>query len=89
VLFVVRALATSARVAQGALDVMRQRQTYVLGLVFNRAVSSPCEPRYYQAYARDYEWRIGTNADARAGLATTATLHGNNGGDPGHQNHSD
>jgi capsular exopolysaccharide synthesis family protein len=58
VLFVVRALATSARVARSALDNLRQRQTHVLGLVLNRAVSSPCEHQYYQPYAWDYDWKI-------------------------------
>jgi len=71
VLFVVRALATSARVAQGALDAMRQRQTHVLGLIFNRAVSSPCERQYYQPYARDYAWRLGTLDADQAGIETT------------------
>jgi succinoglycan biosynthesis transport protein ExoP len=56
VLFVVRALSTSARMARGALGVLRQRHARVLGLVFNRAKSSPCERQYYQPYARAYHW---------------------------------
>jgi capsular exopolysaccharide synthesis family protein len=59
VLFVVRALATSARVARGALDIIRQRRAHVLGLIFNRAVSSPCEHQYYKPYGREYGWEIG------------------------------
>ncbi len=55
-LFVVRALSTSARVARGALEILRQRHTCVLGLIFNGAVSSPCERQYYQPYARAYHW---------------------------------
>lgn len=56
VLFVVRALSTSARIAHGALDVIRQRKANVVGLIFNRAESSPCERQYYQPYARTYHW---------------------------------
>ena len=57
VLFVVRALATSARVANGALEGIRQRNARVMGLVFNHAVSSFCEKHYYKAYADEYAWK--------------------------------
>jgi hypothetical protein len=57
VLFVVRALSTSARVANDVLGVLRQRRAHVLGLIFNRAVSSPCEHQYYQPYASTYQWQ--------------------------------
>lgn len=56
VLFVVRALSTSARMARGALDILRQRHARVLGLIFNRAEASPCEHQYYQPYAHAYHW---------------------------------
>jgi capsular exopolysaccharide synthesis family protein len=61
VLFVVRALSTSARVARAALETLRQRQAHVVGLIFNRVVSSPCEPPYYQPYAHAYHWQAGRN----------------------------
>ena len=57
VLFVVRGSYTSARMASGALDVLRQRHTRVLGLVFNRAISSPLEHNYYQRYQDAYRWK--------------------------------
>lgn len=57
VLFVVRGSYTSARMASGALDLLRQRQARVLGLVFNRAVSSPYEHHYYQRYRDSYGWK--------------------------------
>jgi capsular exopolysaccharide synthesis family protein len=56
VLFVVRACSTSARMARGALDSLRQRHVRVLGLVFNHAESTPCERQYYQPYAHAYHW---------------------------------
>ncbi|MDB6065954.1 MAG: Tyrosine-protein kinase YwqD [Pedosphaera sp.] len=56
VLFVVRGSFTSARMARGALDALRQRQVHVLGLVFNRAASSPYEHHYYQRYRHAYRW---------------------------------
>jgi capsular exopolysaccharide synthesis family protein len=56
VLFVVRGSFTSARMARGALDALRQRHVNVLGLIFNRAVSSPCERQYYGRYQRAYHW---------------------------------
>jgi capsular exopolysaccharide synthesis family protein len=57
VLFVVRASYTSARMARGALGVLRQRHAKVLGLIFNRAVSSPYEQPHYQRYRRAYGWK--------------------------------
>lgn len=57
VLFVVRALSTSARMARGALDMLRHRHARMLGLIFNQVVSSPCERQYYKPYARDYQWK--------------------------------
>jgi len=56
VLFVVRGSFTSARMARGALDILRQRHVRVLGLIFNRTVSSPYEHGYYQRYRRAYRW---------------------------------
>jgi Mrp family chromosome partitioning ATPase len=57
VLFIVRAFSTSARVARSVLAVLRRRRVPVLGLVYNRAVSSPCERQYYQPYADMYYWQ--------------------------------
>ena len=57
VVFVVRALSTSARVARAALSLLRQRRVRVIGLIFNRAVSSPCERQYYSQYAPAYQWQ--------------------------------
>jgi capsular exopolysaccharide synthesis family protein len=56
VLFIVRAFSTSARVARGVLAVLRRRQVPVLGLIYNQAISSPCERQYYQPYADMYYW---------------------------------
>jgi polysaccharide biosynthesis transport protein len=47
VLFVVRGAFTSARVAQEALAMLRQRRIRILGLVFNRSSNSMGEPYYY------------------------------------------
>jgi len=47
VLFVVRGAFTSARVAQEALSMLRQRRIRILGLVFNRSSNSMSEPYYY------------------------------------------
>jgi capsular exopolysaccharide synthesis family protein len=57
VLFVVRGSFTSARTVRGAVDALRQRHVRLLGLVFNRATSSPYEPHYYQRYKRAYHWK--------------------------------
>jgi capsular exopolysaccharide synthesis family protein len=67
VLFVVRGSFTSARTARGALDTLRQRHVRLLGLVFNRASSSPYEPHYYQRYKRAYHWE--PEKSRRAALA--------------------
>jgi tyrosine-protein kinase Etk/Wzc len=56
VLFVVRGSFTSARMARGALDALRQRHVRVLGLILNRAVSSPYEQHYYGRYRHTYRW---------------------------------
>src|SRR6266480_447088 len=56
VLYVVRGSFTSARMARGALDALRQRHVHVLGLIFNRAASSPYERQYYHRYRRAYRW---------------------------------
>jgi len=57
VLFVVRGSFTSARMARTALDALRQRHINVLGLVFNRAMSSRYEGGYYGKYEGAYGWR--------------------------------
>jgi len=61
VLFVVRGSYTAARMASGALDLLRQRHARVLGLVFNRAISSPYEHHYYQRYRDAYHWKPDKN----------------------------
>lgn len=53
VLFVVRGGFTRARLARRALDVLYQRQTRVLGLVFNRA-NARSSSYYYYKYADYY-----------------------------------
>ena len=57
VLFVVRGCFTSARMARTALDALRQRHVHVLGLIFNRAISSRYERDYYGRYEATYGWR--------------------------------
>lgn len=64
VLFVVRAMSTSARVASDALEILRLRHARVMGLIFNGAESSPCERPYYQPYADAYHWRPEQNGIA-------------------------
>lgn len=64
VLFVVRAMSTSARVASDALEILRLRHARVMGLIFNGAESSPCERPYYQPYADVYHWRPEQNGIA-------------------------
>jgi capsular exopolysaccharide synthesis family protein len=56
VLFVVRGAYTSARMVREALAILRQRHARVLGLVFNRAFSSPFEYHPYQRYRKEYRW---------------------------------
>ena len=52
VLFVIRAVFTSARVARAALDSLYQRQVRVLGLIFNAVPPSSVDYYYYKY--RDY-----------------------------------
>lgn len=56
VIFVLRSEQTSARVARAALDLLYQRQTRVLGLVFNAVRSGPGNYYYYRYkdYYRPY-----------------------------------
>jgi Mrp family chromosome partitioning ATPase len=53
VIFVVRAEFTSARVARAALDMLYQRKSRVLGLVFNAVRATGSDYYYYYRY-RDY-----------------------------------
>jgi capsular exopolysaccharide synthesis family protein len=48
VLFVIRAEHTSARVAQAALDMLYQRKTNVLGIVFNAVRTTSADYHYYK-----------------------------------------
>ena len=57
VLFVVRGSFTSARMVREALDALRQRHARVLGLIFNRAISSRFEYHHYQRYKEEYRWQ--------------------------------
>jgi succinoglycan biosynthesis transport protein ExoP len=57
VLFVVRGSFTSARKAHQALELLRQRKVNILGLVFNRAISSANERHSYTAYRSAYQWK--------------------------------
>ena len=52
VLFVIRAVYTSARVAQASLEALYQRQVRVLGLVFNAVPASSVD--YYYRYKYYY-----------------------------------
>jgi len=56
VLFVVRGASTSARLVREGLAVLRQRRARVLGLIFNRARSSPFEYHPFQRYKNAYAW---------------------------------
>lgn len=53
VIFVIRAEFTSARVARAALDMLYQRKSRVLGLVFNSVRATGSDYYYYYRY-RDY-----------------------------------
>ena len=53
VLFVIRAEATSARVARASLDLLHQRKANVLGLVLNSVRPSASDYHYYGRY-KDY-----------------------------------
>jgi succinoglycan biosynthesis transport protein ExoP len=55
VLMVVRGSFTSARIAEGALDAFYQVKAKVLGLIYNRAVSTAYVN--YQQYKHGYQWR--------------------------------
>jgi len=57
VLYVVRGTYTSARMVREGLGALRQRQARVLGLIFNRALSSPFEYHPYQKYRSEYRWQ--------------------------------
>jgi capsular exopolysaccharide synthesis family protein len=57
VLYIVRGTYTSARMVHEGLDALRQRHARVLGLIFNRALSSPFEYHPYQRYKDEYRWR--------------------------------
>jgi capsular exopolysaccharide synthesis family protein len=57
VVFVVRAACTSARIVREALDALRQRRARVLGLIFNRAVSSAFQYHPYRRYKAQYSWQ--------------------------------
>jgi capsular exopolysaccharide synthesis family protein len=57
VLYVVRGTYTSARMVREGLDALRQRHARVLGLIFNRALSSPFDYHPYQRYRDEYRWR--------------------------------
>jgi succinoglycan biosynthesis transport protein ExoP len=57
VLFVVRGSFTSARKARQALELLRQRRVNILGVVYNRAISSASERHHYSAYRNAYQWK--------------------------------
>jgi len=71
ILFVVRGAQTSARMVREGLEVLHQRGAHVLGLILNRAVSSPYEYHYYERYKDRYSWRP-KRAKARTEAAATA-----------------
>jgi capsular exopolysaccharide synthesis family protein len=56
VLYVVRGTYTAARMVREGLDALRQRQARILGLIFNRAMSSAFEYHPYQKYKSEYRW---------------------------------
>jgi polysaccharide biosynthesis transport protein len=57
VLLVVRGSFTSARMVRAALNALRQRRATVLGIVFNRSISSRYEQHYYRQYQGTYSWQ--------------------------------
>ncbi len=75
VIMVVRGSFTSARMAHRALDLLRQRQARVLGLIFNRASSSAYETIYYKRYGHEYSWHPQPAQPAAALVSNTSTLH--------------
>lgn len=66
VVFVIRADHTSARVARAALDSLYQRQTRVLGLVFNSVRTSSVDYYYYYKYKDYYSKPVAEQAPASA-----------------------
>jgi len=78
ILFVVRGSFTPGRMARRALDVLRQRRVPVLGLIFNRAVSSPSERQYYQRYHDAPYW--GSEANGRPSALAVHSASNDNGG---------
>jgi hypothetical protein len=44
------------------LDALQQRHARVLGLIFNRALSSPFDYHPYHRYRDEYRWRPATAA---------------------------
>ncbi len=69
VLFVVRGAFTSARVAQEALSMLRQRRIRILGLVFNRSRNTMTESYYYGSPAdRGAEKQNGASLRPRFGF---------------------
>jgi capsular exopolysaccharide synthesis family protein len=60
-LYVVRGSFTSARRARGGLEALRHCHIRVLGLIFNRAISSPYEYHCYQQYQDSYRWQPPAN----------------------------
>jgi tyrosine-protein kinase Etk/Wzc len=75
VLFVVRGSYTSARMARRALGALRQRHAKVLGLIFNRAVSSPYEQAHYERYRRAYGWKPRKTRDTPARAVNPASAN--------------
>ncbi len=67
VIFVIRAVFTSARVARASLESLYQRQVRVLGLVFNAVRPSSADYYYYYKY-KDY-YRPHPSAATEAGIA--------------------
>jgi tyrosine-protein kinase Etk/Wzc len=74
VLVVVRASFTSARMARGALDVLRQRHVNVMGVILNRAFSSSYDYHSYHRYQRAYQWKPRETRPAGV-LVGNSTLH--------------
>jgi polysaccharide biosynthesis transport protein len=66
VIFVVRGGFTSARVAQEALSMLRQRKSRILGLVFNRSTSTIGEAYYYGTYHQENEAATSSGTSFRA-----------------------
>lgn len=65
VLFVIRAVFTSGRVARAALEALYQRQARVLGLVFNGV--RPSSIYYYYRYKDYYRTYPGAGAESKQG----------------------